>query len=475
MNPTTTHLQLPRIYALYDNTNIFLDINNDGAYDYNYNVNAGGPYTFNTPWQTSHGTRIFSDKPIHYVQVYFQNYFQTVKFGNWYESKYFSTVPPVENYESEYYVKQGTWYVLSNNNQTVFVDEGFDGDDYNISINGYSVIVINDFSKIHSNKPFLAYSDEGFSGVLSSDFVSNEDQVYVIAGEDSTLVEFDYNVDGVRDNFSMVDKGGYLFDTVKGTRITSTKDVATFGYMRASNKIQRTPPVYFLLSKTDTVSDEFSLAVNEASHSMIGLLNSDSSPSSNFIIELYDLALNDIYEYADMTSGKTAGVAQGYYHGKGDNLVLDYMYYYNNHNNPVRYFRGHSIAYKKIYLSTRPKSKYISPNSTSIFNVRIFNPFKKINADGISVKFRYTGVTMPVATVNHRRLTLNEDSVLDSGSAAATKGSDAQGDYFIFAYPGILEPEEYLDIDFSLLTGQIEEKIIFEPAELSFTAQTWII
>jgi hypothetical protein len=82
---------------------------------------------------------------------------------------------------------------------------------------------------------------------------------------------------------------------------------------------------------------------------------------------------------------------------------------------------------------------------------------------------------MPIATVNGRKASLSDDMVISTFSKAATLANDGEEDYFIFIYDGVLGPETYLDLDFSLATPLDAGVNIFSPATLSYDAPTWII
>ena len=89
----------PDIYTLFDNTNIYLDNNNDGIWDYQFQGNAGESQILDTPWPIYNGARIHTDKPIMYKQLLYH-----------YECSYdpcdeeiYITIPPLNNLKSEYY------------------------------------------------------------------------------------------------------------------------------------------------------------------------------------------------------------------------------------------------------------------------------------------------------------------------------------------------------------------------------------
>src|SRR3989338_5625630 len=59
------------IFTLFDNTNIYLDNNNDGVWDYQFQGNSGESQVLNPPWSINRGARIQTDKPVMYKQMMF--------------------------------------------------------------------------------------------------------------------------------------------------------------------------------------------------------------------------------------------------------------------------------------------------------------------------------------------------------------------------------------------------------------------
>jgi len=62
----------PQLIALYDNTDIFFDINNDGVWEYKTRINKNKPYYPKTSWDLQSGSYIHSSKPIIYNQKIYE-------------------------------------------------------------------------------------------------------------------------------------------------------------------------------------------------------------------------------------------------------------------------------------------------------------------------------------------------------------------------------------------------------------------
>lgn len=478
-NPQNTATDLPMIYVLYDNTNIYFDINNDGAYDYRFNAGFGGPHIFRPQWDIVQGTRIHADKPVHYVASFYLKGYSQFAIRSYFRADKISAVPPLTGYKSEYLIWGGRWNILSDGASEVYVDEGIDGTIDKTVNNSGAFVDVAGFARIYSDKPFFAYSDEGFAGVVSKDFYLNEDGLFVIAKEDGTILKIDYNNDGIPDNSSVLGKGGHYFDAEKGARVTADKPVAAFGYFKDTYRWMS--DTYFSLPTSDSVANEFSVAakndfsegVNKGYY-LVGLFNGVSAPGQDLGVELYGDDDELLYEIGSLATGETAHVNDGGYAGHSGAPVLDRYYYYYPRAPYVRDYVGHTIAYKKIYLTAMPKSKFITPGSYATFNVRVFNPFKNVSAGDVSVKFRYNGLSMQ-GVANYRKASLADDTTIESSSKAVYKGSDESGYYFIFDYGGTLEAETYLDIDFVLLMPNATGRLTLAPAELTYTAETWIV
>lgn len=482
-NPLDSIKASPKFFALYDNTNIYFDINNDGANDYKFKVGRGGPYTFNTAWTLTDGTRVHSDKPISYVQSF---YHYDKKCSNHPDSNCYLTrinvMPPISAYRNEYVLAPGTWNFVADGALIISIDEGMVGNaQREIIVNRTtSGIKINNPSKVYSENTFFAYSYIGFGGPLSDDFFSNEDNIMIIPESDDTTIYIDMNNDGNVDITESLENGMNFFDIIKGSRISSNKQISAFGYMNGSTFVYSGHNAYNPLPMSNSVTEEFIIDgtngffLSNVGNNIIGLFNPDSASGMTFDLELFD---NDMEwtEYNNFMTSDLIGVNKNFLEGISTVPVLDNFFYYYNHGLYNSYQTGHKMAYKQVYLTAMPMSKYIEPNSTTAFNVRVINPFHMTDVSKIKVKFRFDKVSFPVASVNVRKADIVHDLTVDSFSKAVTISSDEMGSFFIFAYDDVLESQTYLDINFNLVMPDENISIMFEPAELEYKASTWII
>ena len=487
-NPESTAAAPPQIYALYPNTVISFDINNDGVYDYGFTVASGGPYNLNTSWQISDGTKIHSNKPIQYVQQIYLLTANANYVGKTFKEDRLLTVPPIENFGNETILRNGTWYILSDSNANISVDTNADGTtDSSFIINkSTKTLNVNKTTRLFSDKKFISYSTNGFGGLLLTDFLSNENKTTLIILENNTIISYDYNIDGVIDSTSTLNRGEYNLTLPRPSRIISNKYVSAFAYVDGLPGGTVHTKSYFPLSSTSSVSNEFSVGINndfiygpaDRGHFLIGVFNNESAENISSNFDVFDEDNLKLTGYSNFTTGKiqTLGTSNGLFIINSSVPLIDYAFYHYNSGAYIRYYIGHTIAYKKVYMTTAPKTKIISSNSSVIINSRVFNPFKDTTVSNIIIKFPINSAfSMQLATVNGRKLSLNTDGVVETFSKAVTLVNDGAETYFLFSYDNILEPETYLDLDFSLLTPSVNGVNQFSQSTLTYNAQTWII
>lgn len=481
-NPDSTAAQSPRFYAPYDNTQISFDINNDGAIDYRFTVNKGGPYTFTTAWNIIDGTRVSSSKPIVYQQIFYYQSYVNQWNGPTSIAKH-TIIPPTNHFRQVYMIMPGDWKFISDNiNQTIFIDENFDGTaEKTLSVSrNSSKASVNSHAIVYSNQSFFSYSNTAIAGGLSTDFITSKENVYIIVPEDSTSVAFDYNADTVRDYTLLLNRGNYSFNTTAGARVMSAKNISVFDYSVGEIRIKYekilTPAV-----TAKEVSGEFMIASQGSGESIVGIFNNESTANIPLYLSLYQntSSVVTLYNQSNIsTSLKIPLLYSSIYLGNATiPLTGYYEYYYHSNSYPeYKYFAGRNMAYKSVYITASPKSKIITNSSTLKMNVRVFNPYKDSSVNNILITFPVNNYfSLPIATVNYRKAYLTNDGVIESSSKAITLANDGVSDYFIFEYSGVLGPETYLDVDFDLATPETLGSYSFSPATLAYASPTWII
>lgn len=466
----------PQIYALYDNTKISIDVNNDGAIDYEFIKNKGGPYSLTFDWELISGSKIHADKPIIYHQEIFLNVWKTSSGLGRGQATRSISVPPCSNYKNEYLILQGKWHFITDNlNQTIYIDENIDGTiNYVRQLNKSSSlnVDINNFSRVYSSKSFFGYSWDSLAGPLSNDFLTGSGVVRIIVLAQDTTVTFDYNVDTTPDYFITLSIGEYLFNTTYGARITSDKNISIFDLAAGFGAGY---PIYPPATLSKTATNEFIVASKGSGENIIWVFNNFSAENINNSLLLYSLTDNNATKYTNISSNtRIPLLLSGLYFAYSTLPMTEYYSYSYVSSTSPAYHSARNIFYKKIYMTTNPKSKFVTPNSTVIMNVRVFNPFNDTTVSDIKIKFPINNFfSMPVASVNARKASLKYDGG-DYFSKAVTLITDNNENYFLFEYDETLEPESFLDIDFSLSTPSTIGINEFQEATLTYSAPTWI-
>lgn len=476
-NLESSYPQAPQIYAAYDDTTIMVDINNDGAIDYDLKVNKGGPYLLSFPWNIVDGSKIKSDKPIQYIQSYYHSLISPyyMSSGDLNMGKIIS-MPASDNLENEYYVMPGNYKFISDNNATIFIDENIDNTlNKNISSTNLSKITISNYSRVFSNNTFFGYSNDAIVGVIGTDFFSSYIRTTILIAEDSTTIYLDYNVDTIIDSTRLFNKGIYIINTTFGTRISSDKKISVFDTIPVGLGVYKT---YSNIpsKRTDEISNEFLIAGQGTGHNLIGLFNNYSFESQTFNATLLINNSNIQINLTNLTSNKLTQISNFFYAANATTPLLDYYEYsYTPSSMYYKYYSGELISYKKPYLFTRTKSKFVTPNSSSTFNARVINPFRAMSLSTVNLKFPITcGFVMSTASVNYKKEYL-KGGVIEESSKAVTKFDNGLNSYFIFTYDGTIEPEAFLDINFVLSTPSEQKTCSLGPATLSYYAPTWVI
>ena len=475
MTPYTTlsSYQL-QIFVLYDNTNLFMDINNDGASDYELNFNKGGSFNLSTPWQISEGSRIISDKPIYFSQTLMYSNNEYIVPDYMTLSKNFVSVP-VENYRYEYYTLSGAYRFLSKENGVIFIDENIDGvvdKNYTINSKNNSYFKISNYSRVFSNVSFFGYSNDSLTAPFGKEFISSFDNITLIIAENNTRIDVDMNMDLVIDNTSFLNKGVYNFSFLTGARIIGDKNFSCFE--NHYKNLYFNVNYYFPCRRTKEITNEFYLHSQKFNQSLVGLFNNFSYPLSDYNATLTALD-GQVEVINNMTSNILKNVTSGKFYSVISNTPLidslnknDYVQLSGFKNYSVNF--GSLISYKKPYIIIRPKTKVLTPNSSAVISVRIINPFSDTSLENVKVTLPLNcGFLMQSSIVNYKKERLSGGVISSTSSGVVTSVNDV----VYFDYPGIIESESFVDIDYVFLTPASSLVCSLGKVGLSYDANTW--
>ncbi len=466
----------PEIFTLFDNTNVYLDSNNDGIWDYQFQGNAGESQLLNPPWTINPGTRIQADKPVMYKQimVYFDSRFDPT------ELVYSTTVPPLNSLQSEYYVFSyfPTWTAAAPQDTTISIDINNDGTvDKTLNVvkgeTNYSLIPSNQIARVYSEsgKKFLLYTQQFLFSPLGTDFYTNLASIKVIVGEDNTQVNIDMNNDLAYDETYNLNKGAYDISATQGAHINSNKPIAV--YSTFNN-------VHLPVMPSNMLNNDLWGESGKLYHiiGVIGLFNNASGLSYNTTYNIDFQAQNDLK--ANFTGEVAANVFKelpnmGNVHIWSD-MPLNYFYYYES---KYQTYLLNTYPYSRIYPATFTE-KYIGLEDELTINSRVFNPFAETTASDFSVKLKFNNLfAFPaVFSVKIDKKHLNTDAVISSDTI--TKVPVLISGQYEFVIDNLdssllnsLGPFEYYDIKYDLISPLAYGFYNFEPVEITYNAPTW--
>ncbi len=469
----------PEIFTLFDNTNIYLDNNNDGIWDYQFQGNSGESQILNPPWPVNRGARIQTDKPVMYKQImyYFQSNFDPT------QRIYYTTVPPLNNLKSEYYfysVDGRPWYVAAPQSATINIDINVDGTiDQTLNVErgtvNSSTIPIGKFARVYSEsgKKFSLYDGYALASPVGTDFYTNLGSNKVLVSEDNTEVNIDMNNDLAYDETYTLNKGAYDISAIQGAHINSNKPIAV--YSRFTN----TP---FPIMTSDMLNNDLwgeSFTKFSKKYSIIGLFNNASGLNYNTTYNIDFQTQNDLI--ADFTGQADANVIKdlpdiGNIHLWAD-MPLNYLYHLSS--SYIYHFLP-SYTYSRIYPVTFSEEKYIGSEDDLTINARIFNPFAETTANDFSTKLRFNDLfAFPaIFTIEINKKNLNTDAIISSD--AITKVPVLISGQYEFAVDSSdssllnsLGPFEYYEIKYNLISPLAYGFYDFDPVEITYNAPTW--
>lgn len=454
----------PELYVLFDNTTIYIDIEDDGVWEEKVVRNAGQKYTVSIPTQPLfYGTRIHTDKPVLYWQ----------RMNSWIQE----VVPPISSLRSEYYAFDGRWYAVVVENATIYVDNNDDGTIDN-TIDATKLrrvsVPVNNFARVFSDKPFyLYYSSNTFAGQKGTDFYIQWNELNrIIVLENNTVLKIDRNNDGYYDEEHTLNKGVVTnfagFTLANGAHIWTDKPIVIFCKRGGYGQIYYVPPSNML------GNDAWSPDSNNY-YRITGLFGEETGLYVNTTYYIDKATENDLIPNAVSTVNKNEykGLPNlGRVHVWG-NMPFCLSYYYSYY-----YYR---IPYSSISVTTYGTQKVLGANELTEIYVRVFNPFANTTATNLSLtipiplNFSLPNGNSLEFTIEKRFL--RNDTVISSDTVTLTPTIEEN---YIFkinksvtSLLNSLEPMTYLDIRYSVVTPSEYGSYRFDPVSLKYDALTW--
>ena len=461
----------PVLYILFDNTHIYIDIEDDGVWEEHIVRNAGSSYTVSIPTRTIlYGTRIHTDKPV----IYWQQL----------SSSAYDVIPPIGTLRTSYYVYGGTWYVVVPENTTINVDNNDDGI-IDSSINATPLtrnsISASNFARVFADKPFYLYCSYTLATQSGTDFYLPWNKIYrLIVTENNTLLKVDIDNDGHYDEEHTLNKGvvtnfaGFTFN--HGAHIWTDKPVAIFSgrYWGGWGHYYWTP--YRVLPSNMIGNDMWSPG-SGSYYYITGFFKEDTGLYSNTTYYIDKVTDNDLVP--DATDVVNANQYKSL-PSLGMIHIWGNMPFYESYRCGSNIYG--TIPYSSITATTHGTQKVLGANESTEIYVRVFNPFATTTANNLSI-------TVPIPknfslhdgsslTLNIEKRFLRNDTVIANDTIVVSPTNT--GENFVFTITktntsllSSLEPMTYYDIRYQVITPPEYGSYRFEPVSLSFDAETW--
>lgn len=180
-----------QILTLYNNTNIYLDINNDQQIDYELNIKNTTSKEIQPPWQIKQASKIITSKPIILRQNNKIDYSPTA-----YEIKLTCLIPDILYHQHEFLLTKGKHTVISNTPTSIQLITNTNTTKINITKK--LTLEINQPTIIKSNQKILATNNLCLNPSSSKTFFTTQNSITIYSTKKSKI-QIDYNADNITD------------------------------------------------------------------------------------------------------------------------------------------------------------------------------------------------------------------------------------------------------------------------------------
>ncbi|PLW79817.1 hypothetical protein C0585_05745 [Candidatus Woesearchaeota archaeon] len=460
----------PEFTALYDDTDLYFDIDNDGVWEYKSNIDAFETYNAELNWKLKDNSYVHSSKPI----VYNQRTFELD--GSLGTSYGYACIPPIDSLKYELILPElkstdFTWNIISKNASLNIL--GSDGSLKKVDIeDSYDLYVRADHTTsdvwyINSTKPLFAISNSGSVSHLGTDFFKVAPGItYIGVIEDETNIKVDENGDGIFESGEYLDTGLHRFSFTAGSRIKSNKKIGVF-------ESQEPVPDYYTRDITsailaDSINDELFVKIHEKNRVFItGVFNDDEG----FLVTDFE------YENENYTGDEgvvSNSVERLGFEGSGFVKAKRPVTTFFNYNSG-RYAYQRPFQTIEPYISSFSKLKFLGLEDDAIINVRAFNPTIRTLED-IEVTINFIDYFTD-ENIEYRMSikNLEDDSIIEGPITSSVTPIDLGGIREFNIDIDRLEPNQYVDIDYTIITPPIEGIYSFPPANMKFKSEIWYV
>lgn len=444
--------------VLFNNTNIYVDLNNDFLWDYSFNDSAGKTINLVLPNGNypAAGSRIYSNKPIWLKQNVFLYYKKNDITNKEYSYEYDITIPQISNAASKYVAFDTEISLLSNQNTRVLVNGSY----IDLNSNEKKDVKISPPTLIQSEKPLYVYSKRGLQQIPSKDFYADFDKVNISIIENNTKIYFDFDLDGYFDYNKTFESGfSNISFTKNAVHMWSDKE---FGVSSKYSSVLDLNYIYYPLNPSFQISNEYftfsSNTPNSVPNSFFTAIFV-SENNSNIIGDITELSLQQVYKYVPKQLSHVVGelpfLSKEYFSG----VVDQKTYIYESSHNPS----------PDIVLIQYPKEKKIVSNSNVTTLTRIFNTYKRTEIENLSVNiysdnsFAFFENSTKVSIKN-----IENDKIIEEITNYAIENTNN-----VLISISKLLPYTYLEIEINTPVPSKCQIYKFTDVSFSYVAKTW--
>lgn len=278
----------PLIKPLFNNTNIFVYVNEDSIPDYTLKLNDTKLITLSPPWKTRIGSRIVSDKPIIVKYLAYRKDYT----GKMTVEKAYCTVPDINSYKNKYLANTGVHNLISEKDAeiTILGKKKIDGriNEQKIVLkkNIPSTITLSEQSALISEEKFISSNAYCKDYLFSNDFYTMEGLVEItpfveFTKNNTQLIKIDYNNDEKIDQIINISRTLRLKNIAPGTRFFSDMP---FSVTQLTN-----------ISGIIVVEISFEGFVVKSKEHISDVIDNEIKENSVKIVAIWDILANNIF------------------------------------------------------------------------------------------------------------------------------------------------------------------------------------
>ncbi|CEG14036.1 exported hypothetical protein [groundwater metagenome] len=453
----------PRLYLLFNNTEIYIDLKNDGVWEFYTVQDAETQFTPSILGQNIiYGDKIHTSKPV----IYYRGGYR------------YDVVPPIGNWKSEYYAYEETWYAVVEENAMIYVDDNDDGTiDRNVSAIPFTAnsITVSNFGKVFSNKPFYFWTSDNIGAQKGTDFYlpwNSIWKIYVL--ENETELKVDVSNDGFWDVENLTWNKGVIteFSALRladGAHLKFNKQVVvflSFGY------------IYSLQPSSMLGNDFWSSWSGDSYWSQLtGFFNNATGIAANTTYYADKVIENDLisnYNGTLISNQITNTPSLGCIHIWG-NMPFGCVYLYYG-------WYLYTVPQSSITSTTYGTQKYLGANELTKIYTRIFNPFANTTISNVNITVKIpSNFSLPngnTLTLNIKKFYLRNDTEIENDTITITPANISGNYEFTInststSLLNSLEPMEYIDLRYQIVTPSVLGRYNFEPVNVNYKAETW--